>query len=361
MKNIALVITSLNGGGAEKVILTLASEFVKLGHEVQILSIQPQCDYTIPHNICVNFLFSEKQTSLISFWNLKKNSKILESWFLKQPKIFDLILSNLDEVNLMLSQSCLKNVYYIIHRSIEEELKSEVGLFNFSFKKAKRALEGKDLICVSQGIEQEIFERKRFKPNSCQTIYNPFNIDEIRSLSSQPIQFMPNKTNINEPYLIHVGRIARAKRLELLFEAFSLMAPHYKLVLLCDKPKKAIKKASKFGVENRLIFPGFQQNPYNWIKNADLLLLSSDYEGFGNVLAESIIIGTPVVSTDCPHGPNEILTGELEEYLTPLRDAKALANAATKALSYQKISENADIVGKVDALKVAKQYLSLCH
>ena len=132
-----------------------------------------------------------------------------------------------------------------------------------------------------------------------------------------------------------------------------------KLVLLCNKPEKALKIAEKYGVAHRLILPGFQENPYNWIKRAQVLVLSSDYEGFGNVLFEAIAVNTHVVSTKCPHGPDEILTGELRDYLVPRRDPKALAEAINSALVSQLNLSKADILTKVGACKIAKQYLSL--
>jgi glycosyltransferase involved in cell wall biosynthesis len=90
--------------------------------------------------------------------------------------------------------------------------------------------------------------------------------------------------------------------------------------------------AAELGIENRIVFRPFEPNPYPWIKGARLLVLSSDCEGFGNVLVESIICQTPPVSTNCPGGPAEILTGGLARGLTELNDeslAKTLADIYT--------------------------------
>ena len=88
----------------------------------------------------------------------------------------------------------------------------------------------------------------------------------------------------------------------------------------------------ELGLRNKIILPGFQANPYIWMKHADLFVPSSDYEGFGNVIVESIICGTKVVSTDCPSGPSEILTGELAQFLCPPGDPVALAEKIKLAL-----------------------------
>ena len=82
-----------------------------------------------------------------------------------------------------------------------------------------------------------------------------------------------------------------------------------------------------------MVFLGQKANPYPYIRHADLLVLASDYEGFGRVIAESLICGTPVVSTDCPSGPRDILTGELANYLVACDDEAALAEKIASAVA----------------------------
>ncbi|STD24647.1 RfaB [Enterobacter asburiae] len=96
--------------------------------------------------------------------------------------------------------------------------------------------------------------------------------------------------------------------------------------------RKLKQLAAELGIENKTVFRPFDSNPYPWIKGARLLVLSSDCEGFGNVLVEAIICQTPPVSTNCPGGPAEILTGALARGLAELNDAslaKTLADIYT--------------------------------
>ncbi len=109
------------------------------------------------------------------------------------------------------------------------------------------------------------------------------------------------------------------------------------------------------------ILPGFQANPYNWIKQAQALVLSSDYEGFGNVLLEALAVNTKVVSTKCPHGPDEILTGPLSDFLVARREPKALAEAIDQVLNVELNLAEAKILNKVSASNIAKQYLKLAE
>lgn len=360
MKNIAIVIDGLTGGGAERVMISLATELISQGNKVTILSLSNRCDYIIPETIPVFYLFPHKASKVDRFWQKKASIRKLENWFKdaqQQGNTFDLILSNLDRSNNLLAQSSIKPVFYIVHNSVEEELtrQKKLGLLAYWYLlKSKKNLSGKNLITVSQGIEQEIIKGNTITPKSIRTIYNPFDINDIQQKAS-----ISNSAIPSEPYIIHVGRLAKQKRHDILFAALSEVKTDIKLVLLCNKPEKAKKLAAKYGVSHRLILPGFQKNPYNWIKNAKALVLSSDYEGLPTVLLEAIAVNTKVVSTDCPHGPNEILTNELSQFLTPRRDHKMLADAIERVLSYEIDLSKADILSKVTAQQISQQYLSL--
>jgi len=360
MKNIAIVIDGLTGGGAERVMISLATELIAKGHQVTILSLSNRCDYVIPDGIKVCYLFDHKASKVDRFWQVKTSIAKLEAWFentQRQSNTFDLVLSNLDRSNNLLANSNIKSVFYIVHNSVEEELNRQKKLGPLAYwylLKSKNNLSNKHLISVSQGIEQEVSQGDIISPKSIRTIYNPFDIKDIQQKS-----LIENTEIPSVPYIIHVGRLAKQKRHDVLFSALALVTEDVKLVLLCNKPEKALKLARKFGVAGRLILPGFQENPYNWIKSAKALVLSSDYEGFGNVLLEAIAVDTKVVSTACPHGPDEILTGPLSDFLVPRRDPKALAEAINRALNCDLDLSEADILSKVTSEQIAKQYLAL--
>jgi glycosyltransferase involved in cell wall biosynthesis len=103
---------------------------------------------------------------------------------------------------------------------------------------------------------------------------------------------------------------------------------------------------------------GFESNPYPWIKHARMLVLCSDYEGFGNVLVESLVIGTPALSTNCFSGPSEIFTDSMRECLVPTNDTEALAK---KMKSFYVKPPKIDrlVLERFEAETVAKQYLEL--
>lgn len=361
-KRIAIAIDSLAGGGAEKVMLTLAKTLLELGHEPHFLVMHNNCSYTIPDGLKVHFCFDEKERNIDSFWRQKtsvqKLNKLVEQLQIRFGR-FDLFLSNLDKTNLLMTKIGVSPLYCIVHNSIAEELKRQLKLGPFAYLnmlKAKKSLNGQHLITVSEGIEQEVLNSLQISPASIQTIYNPFDFDDILTLANEIVTVIPQVD-----YLIHVGRFAKQKRHDVLFKALKLTRCNLPIVLLCHNKKKALKSAKKYGVEDRIILPGFQKNPFPWIKHAKALVLSSDFEGFGNVLIESMICGTPVVSTNCPHGPSEILTGYLAPYLVPRRNPTALAKMIDEVISRPPSLEQVDIFAKLDATLIAEQYLALAE
>ena len=222
MKNIAIVIDGLTGGGAERVMISLATELVEQGNSVTILSLSNRCDYVIPNSIEVCSLFEHKASKVDRFWQVKASIAKLEAWFSEYEKksgIFDLVLSNLDRSNNLLAKSTVRSVFYIVHNSVEEELarQKKMGPFAYLYLlKSKKNLSGKDLITVSKGIEQEICQKGKITPKSIRTIYNPFDIDDIQQKSLAENISIPN-----EPYIIHVGRLAKQKRHDILLSALA--------------------------------------------------------------------------------------------------------------------------------------------
>ena len=370
-KNIAIFIDTLGGGGAERIMLDLAKDMVTLGHKVHFFLLENTIDYQLPNNVYIHLFPSPlKRAKLTSVFQLSSTAKTMINMVQNVSKAhgqFDLMLVNLDSSNLVISRCALlspdlfNNTYHVVHNSLHQEIKRAGRLNPIRYWRTireKKALDKKSLIGVSQGVTSELLNSKWITPISATTIYNPCDIDAIRTLASQPNADIPT-----EPYLIHIGRVVRQKRHDILFEALKFV-PDIKLVLLCKNTKKVRKLADKHGVTDRIITPSFQSNPYNWLKQARLKVFSSEFEGLGMVLIESLICGTPVVSTNCNFGPNEILTGKMSAYLAEVNNPRDLADKIIYALNANPVRisndvKTAEIVDKVRLRSVANQYLQL--
>jgi glycosyltransferase involved in cell wall biosynthesis len=216
------------------------------------------------------------------------------------------------------------------------------------------------MIAVSHGVKKDILDFG-IKPKKIVSIYNPFDIEEIRKKS------LDSDINIpKEKYIINVARFSTQKRHDILIKAYAMANIEHKLVLLGTTDKPADEEnlnnlktlITNLNIEDKVVFLGFVANPYVWLKNAELFVLSSDLEGLANVLVESLIVKTMVVSTDCPFGPSEVLTGELSSFLSPVRDVESLSKNIIRALK-EPVTITEDHVSKFSAEIIAKQYLAL--
>ncbi|MDN4501761.1 glycosyltransferase [Alteromonadaceae bacterium BrNp21-10] len=358
-KKIAIFIDSMNGGGAEKVVLFLAEALQGLGHEVILFVLHKRVEYVLPVTLPVHYLHHDPKSKTKGWLNRQSQAGKLRQQVdkVQQYGKFDLFLVNLEESYRIVSACHFSPCFYVIHNSLEETLQRTKRLGPLQYYYLRRQigyLNNKNLIAVSYGVEDEIKASQLIRPASTQTIYNPFDVAKIKQLAALPDTSIPKAK-----YIIHIGRFAKQKRYDILLSAFKQVSEEYLLVCLCGNTQKLKRMAEKMGLKSRLIAPGFVQNPYSWIKQAKLLVLSSDYEGFGNVLVEAIICETPVVSTNCPHGPNEILTGTLVNNLVPRGDPDKLADKINQLLKDRTNLSNPEILKKVQAVDIAQQYLGL--
>jgi len=324
------VIGTLRGGGAERVTLTLHKAFKKLGVNSKIVVLSSIQDYEI---------YSED-----ILYGIEK---------LKDLKS-DLIIAHLEDASIAVKNLDLKNVWHVIHNTYSLKFKER----NFFSRlkhiyKYKKLYKNENLIAVSKGVEKDIKENLKINYKSIRTIYNPFDIESIKKLGNE-------KCDLGFDYIINVAALTKVKNQALLLKAFSKLNKDLHLVLLGKGPQeKNLKElAKKLGIYNRVHFLGWQKNPYKYIKNAKLFVLSSNIEGLSNVLIESLILHTPVVSTNCLSGPNEILIDDLKEFLVEVNNEKELISKINKALNtYPKIDEK--YYKRFDYLKIAKEYLEI--
>jgi len=358
MKNIVLIIDSLTGGGAENMNVRLSELFLEKNYTVHLIILKNIINFDL--NEKVNFItldYKKKYFSLINklvYANiLKQNLNNIE----KEHGKIDLVLGSLGLTHDLMHIINRKNFYFVLHGATTiSKLQNKKGISKF-FKKQnlKKIYNNKNIICVSDGVKNDILSLKIF-PSSIQTIYNFFDLEKIIELSNnKPEIFLTNK------YIIHVGRFAKVKRHDLLIKAFSLIKNKDILLVLVGEGEEQenIKILIKdLKISHRVIMTGFQNNPYPLIKNAEALVLSSDNEGFGNVLIESLIVGTIAISTDCPYGPKEILGKDYSQCLSKVNDAKELAICIDQNLASPPLIIK-EYLSKFDKHTVLKQYENL--
>lgn len=360
-KNICIIIPALMSCGVTTAVINLARALKNENAKVHLISLTSSNEVTIPLDITIHHLYNNKipYRKLETRGSIASDAKVLKeliSRITNEYGNFDLFLSNTAWVDRIMVECDYPNTYHIIHESVENTWKN-ISLFRGKKYRCWRwfkALKGRSLICVSEGVAQAIKTSKLINTANIQVIYNTFDVENIKKQKDISISEIPSSD-----YIIHVGRFCKEKRYDILFEALKML-PNIMLVLLVKHPKSALRLAKKYNVTQQVKIVNFQNNPFPWIKFAKLLVLSSDTEGLPMVLIESLICGTPVVSTDCDYGPREILTANLKEYLVPINDPQALANKIAKALqTYPDISKT-EIIDKINPNRIALNYLNLC-
>jgi glycosyltransferase involved in cell wall biosynthesis len=190
-------------------------------------------------------------------------------------------------------------------------------------------------IAVSSGVGRDLVARG-FRQEQVAVIYNP--LPSINARASNPHPWAAALAEAGKgPVIVTLGRLVPIKDHRTLLDAFSLLDPArgYRLVIFGEGPQKAslVSHARTLGIAGRVLFPGYINDPAACYACADLFVLSSLNEGFGNVLIEAMAAGVPVVSTDAPYGPREILADGQFGTLVPVGDAAALAQAIQDTLA----------------------------
>jgi len=191
------------------------------------------------------------------------------------------------------------------------------------------------IIAVSKGSLQWLRKFGHHKLPQGIFIYNPVVDDSIYELANEPVKFPINVKDKN--ILLSAGRLAEQKDHLTLLKAFCIVKKTYKdaiLFILGDGPLELMLKnyINENNLGGSVFLQGFQTNPYNWMLRCNVFILSSIYEGFGNVIVEAMALGKTVVSTNCPSGPDEILQNGALGYLCNVKDSVGMAASIIKAL-----------------------------
>lgn len=322
---ILMIIDGLPGGGAEKTVITLSRGLIEMGHQVSLFSLRKVCDYTIPDGVDYQVVQDLNKKPWRKLTELCRRARLLDDAIRKAQEKgkFDIVFSHLHKTDRIVAHTReieRDKIWYCIH-----------GMFSFSYLRNRQGLsrwlkrakirhvyEHGQVVTVSNAVLHDLTENLGIHLKKHAVIHNPFDISRIQNLAGESFELQ------GQEYVIHVGRFHEHKRHDRLLRAFAKSGIPVPLVMMGNGDEKQLQHlkalAAELGINDRVQFRNFVPNPYPWIKNAKQLVLSSDCEGFGNVLVEAVICQTPAVSTRCPGGPAEILTGELARGLSDMSD-----------------------------------------
>ncbi len=357
--DVAFFLPNMEGGGAERVMGNLANS---LSHRGMI----------------VDFVLGKAEGPNIK--NLNKNINVVDlgsknvfGWlkpmmqYLKttKPRI---VFSGLHHANLVaLWAKMLTGVPSKVIVSVHGPMSQDIGNSKKKLAKVIPFLtkifypRADKVVCVSYGVAEELVNKYGLPRKNIKVIYNPVITNDIFERAEEPLDhpwFQPGQP----PVILGVGRLTAAKDFETLIKAFALVRKktEARLMILGEGSERAKLEqlVKQLGLQNDVCMPGFVDNPYKYMKHSSVFVLSSRWEGFGNVLAEAIALGLPVVSTDCPSGPAEILEGGKWGRLVPVGTPEALANAILEALNDER-GKGAERAKEFSLDRIVDQYVAL--
>ncbi len=184
-------------------------------------------------------------------------------------------------------------------------------------------------VAVSSGVAQAFGRLFPFAKDRIRVLPNSVDFEFLDKMSHESVR---SELPLDDrPLLVTVARLEPQKRLDVLIDAFARVRERIdvQLVILGEGSLRSTleHRIDRLGLTSNVQLPGFVANPYPWMRRADVLVLSSDDEGFGIVLVEAQGLGVPVVATDCPHGPSEIIRHNETGLLVPVGDSAAMAIA----------------------------------
>lgn len=359
MKHTAFFLPTLHGGGAEKVVLALTNGFIERGISVDLILINIEGEYLNQINPEVNVIDLKQTRALNAVIPLVK--------YLQEFKP-SVLISHMSRANLaaIIAKTCARvdtSLILVEHNTLSATQSKlfRAKLFPFFMKLLYPKAE--KIIGVSQAASRDLEKSLSLKAGSITTIYNPV-VDNALGLKAKQSLKHQWLAPGSPPVFLTVGRLTEQKDFYTAINAFAMVRkkiPSRLIILGEGELRPQIEELIyTLDIAQDVHMAGFVQNPYAYMSQAAAFILSSRWEGLGNVLIEAMACGTPVISTDCPHGPKEILEDGKYGPLVPVGDANALANAMQKILETpidrERLIERANYFSVQSAIT---QYLSV--
>jgi glycosyltransferase involved in cell wall biosynthesis len=218
-------------------------------------------------------------------------------------------------------------------------------------------------VAVSAGVADDLARTARLPRDHIHVIHNPVDVAALAVRARERADHPWFRAGA-PPVIVSAGRLTAQKDFPTLLRAYVRLrrVKQARLLILGEGEERTALEglARELGLVDDVALPGFVSNPYPYMASAALFALSSAWEGFGNVLIEALALGTPVVATDCPFGPSEILQGGCLGRLVPVGDVEALADAMAASLAAPPPAEpGIRRAHDFDLLATADRYLAL--
>jgi glycosyltransferase involved in cell wall biosynthesis len=355
---ITMILPDFGGGGAERIMVFLANAFAERGIETTFLAGRAEGPCLADLSGAVSLVdlgvsrFARAVPALVRHLNSHSPDAVISA------------LTHANLVTLLAARLARRGPRIVVaeHNSTTMLANAGRGPKHLVKTSLLRALYPRaDCITfVSHAMQAEFATLLGLAPDRLATIYNPVPVERLRKLAADGARH-PWLVHKEGPVVVAAGRLTEQKDFHLLLRAFARLAPAARLIIFGEGPDRASLEAlrARLDLDDRVSMPGFVENLPAELAAADLFALSSRWEGLPGVLLEALALDVPVVATDCPTGPQEILQGGRWGRLVPVGSEEALAGAMQATLDQPEPTPVAEALTRFAPDHIVQQYLSV--
>jgi glycosyltransferase involved in cell wall biosynthesis len=337
-RKLAIFLPGLYEGGAERVMLNLAVGLAGRGHAVDLVLAQSEGPYLaqVPQSVRL----VELNRRHVSFLRVLVSLPALVLYLRRERP--DALLSGLNANIIAVWAGFLsgkpQRIVICEHCTFSQQNRELPVWYGRVMHQLVRRFYpwASEIIAVSEGVADDLSQVSAIPRSRIRVIYNPVITPEIQAKAREPVEhpwFVPG----GPPVVLGIGRLTAAKDFSTLIRAFAQVRRSLaaRLLILGEGEKRTELESlvRALDLEEDVCLSGFVSNPYSYLAKASLFVLSSRWEGLPTVLVEALYCGTPVISTNCPSGPREILREGRHGLLVPVGDVDSMAQAMRAALS----------------------------
>jgi len=359
-KRIAFFLDALHGGGAERVVVNLLKGLVERDEfDLDLVLATKEGPYldSVPPEVRIVDL--EAGRAVLATLPLKNYLQANRPWA---------VVGSMGHVNVVASiatkLSRIETKLLLVEHNTISATQTRLRRAKLVFQLMKLLYPTADAVGgVSVGVSRDLEQCLGLKPESVEVLYNPVVNQELIAKSQEDLDHPWFAADL-PPVFLAVGRLNLQKDFLNLLEAFALVRKQKsaRLMILGEGEERPQLETAiaRLGIADDVLLPGFVSNPYAYMSHASCFVLSSSYEGLPTVLIEAMACGCPVVSTNCPSGPDEILAGGTFGVLVPVKDPEALSQGMLETLANpidpQLLKEQAN---EYSTVKTVDRYVSL--
>jgi len=332
-KKLAIYLPSLHGGGAERIMLKLACGMTSRGYSVDLVLARAQGDFLeqVPESIRLIDLHVNRDIlsllPLINYLRQERPSAILSGLHTNFIALWARWLARVPTRVIVSERSTLS--HYVKHLSADLRMWIMPQLVRWFYPWAD------SVVTVSQGVADDLRKLMKSSETRIRAIYNPVVTPDLRAQAQVELDH-PWFRKGEPPVIIAIGRLSSVKDFPLLITAFARVRRIHQSRLLIlgegEERPKLNKLIHDLDLDDYVSMPGFVSNPLPYLLRSNAFVLSSQFEGLPGALIEAMYCGIPLISTDCPSGPREILADGKYGRLVPVGDVDALSVAICDAL-----------------------------